>query len=463
MIITISGANFSLSNIGTLSTWTVSKSIGAGAEHSIPSYVNKNSAFNYTITLKDGYTFGTYSVTMGGQKITPTVTETSITINIASVTGAIRIEVKTINSSTGEPEQPGTGGGSVSGTTWYIKSLKELNDSGNDFSKKTRLACNKEYAWAFQDKLNSKLVGKTINTIELYVCEAGNGKFVIGIYDPETFTITESRTINVDASHVGTTQTYTFNDLTIPSGKYFVWNCSYTGGEAISYYILKANLDPLAVETSGWYYAKTSKLEAFGNHELVFTANIGYTGSGSPNPDTPDTPNPELPENATWYIQSLKQLEDSGNNYKTTGVNLTPNSQYAWAFQEELNNDIAGKTINAARLYIDKQGTTKKFTLGVYDPDTHRVTDVREIAIDDAHVGTVQLYTFNDLTIPSGKYFVWNCSYASGESSGRYVLEDKLDKTKVKTSGWYQAKSTSMDKFSNYRLVFVADFGYVPR
>lgn len=122
MIITISGANFSLSNIGTLSTWTVSKSIGAGAEHNIPSYVDKNSAFNYEITLKDGYTFGTYSVTMGGQKITPTVTETSMTINIPSVTGAVRIEVKTINSSTGEedkpvtppvtPEQPGTGGGS---------------------------------------------------------------------------------------------------------------------------------------------------------------------------------------------------------------------------------------------------------------------------------------------------------------------------------------------------------------
>lgn len=125
MIITISGANFSASNIGTLSTWTVSKSIGAGAEHSIPSYVDKNSAFNYTITLKDGYTFGTYSVTMGGQTITPTVTETSMKIYIASVTGAIRIEVKTINSSTGEedkpvtPEQPGTGGGS--GTTTSIR------------------------------------------------------------------------------------------------------------------------------------------------------------------------------------------------------------------------------------------------------------------------------------------------------------------------------------------------------
>lgn len=137
MIITISGANFSASNIGTLSTWTVSKSIGAGAEHSIPSYVDKNSAFNYTITLKDGYTFGTYNVTMGGQTITPTVTETSMTINIASVTGAIRIEVKTINSSTGEedkpvtpkPDQPGTGGGSVESGTQLISAFR--NNSAN--------------------------------------------------------------------------------------------------------------------------------------------------------------------------------------------------------------------------------------------------------------------------------------------------------------------------------------------
>ena len=147
MIITISGANFSASNIGTLSTWTVSKSIGAGAEHSIPSYVDKNSAFNYTITLKDGYTFGTYSVTMGGQTITPTVTETSMTINIPSVTGAVRIEVKTINSSTGEedkpvtPEQPGTGGGSGETIAEYILNKNIYSDGQlSDSSGKGRVA-----------------------------------------------------------------------------------------------------------------------------------------------------------------------------------------------------------------------------------------------------------------------------------------------------------------------------------
>lgn len=154
MIITISGADFSLSNIGTLSTWTVSKSIGAGAEHNIPSYVDKNSAFNYEITLKDGYTFGTYSVTMGGQIITPTVTETSMTINIPSVTGAIRIEVKTINSSTGEPEEPEepSTGGDISGWTEiplntaassWINATVSATGVGTEGSSDKRLTYNK--------------------------------------------------------------------------------------------------------------------------------------------------------------------------------------------------------------------------------------------------------------------------------------------------------------------------------
>lgn len=117
MIITISGANFSASNIGTLDSWMVSTyGIGKGATHSIPSTVKKGDPFNYTITIKDGYEFGTYSITMGGQTITPTVTATTITINIASVTGAIVITVPTINISTGEEEGGNTGGDNEGGT-----------------------------------------------------------------------------------------------------------------------------------------------------------------------------------------------------------------------------------------------------------------------------------------------------------------------------------------------------------
>lgn len=106
MIITIKGADFSLANIGTLSTYIISKNVGSGAAFDIPNFVEKNSSVNWVITLDEGYTFGTYSVTMGGEVITPTVVDNVMTIAIAEVTGNVRIVVTTINENTGEEDIP---------------------------------------------------------------------------------------------------------------------------------------------------------------------------------------------------------------------------------------------------------------------------------------------------------------------------------------------------------------------
>jgi hypothetical protein len=106
MIITIKGADFSLANIGTLSTYIISKSIGSGATFDIPNFVDKNSSVNWVITLDEGYTFGTYSVSMGGNVITPTVVDNVMTISIAEVTGNVRIVVATVNENTGEEDDP---------------------------------------------------------------------------------------------------------------------------------------------------------------------------------------------------------------------------------------------------------------------------------------------------------------------------------------------------------------------
>ena len=105
MIITIKGADFSSANIGTLSTYIISKSIGSGAAFDIPNFVDKNSSVNWTITLDEEYTFGTYSVTMGGVEVTPTVVDNVMTISIAEVTGNVRIVVATVNEN-GEPSIP---------------------------------------------------------------------------------------------------------------------------------------------------------------------------------------------------------------------------------------------------------------------------------------------------------------------------------------------------------------------
>ena len=164
-------------------------------------------------------------------------------------------------------------------TTWYINSLKQLQDSGNDIAaNRVELLPSTAYHWAF-NQFNSKLAGKTINTIELMPCKSGT--FTVGVFDTSSNTVTDTRSITINAADINTVKTYTFNNLTIPSGKYFVWSCSgknVAGGEAAGYYVLKDKLDPLAVETSNWYQAKSTGLAAFGTYELVFVSNIGYTG-----------------------------------------------------------------------------------------------------------------------------------------------------------------------------------------
>ena len=55
MIITLIGANFKDSNIGTLSTWTISKVLGDGATYSGVSFVDKNAAFSATVTIASDY------------------------------------------------------------------------------------------------------------------------------------------------------------------------------------------------------------------------------------------------------------------------------------------------------------------------------------------------------------------------------------------------------------------------
>ena len=183
------------------------------------------------------------------------------------------------NSSAGSGGGGSSGGETPAGTTWYIQSLQQLQDSGNDIAaNKVKLQSGgSSYSWAF-NQLNAKLEGKTINTIELMPCAAGS--FSVGVFNPSTNTVSNKKTFTVAETDIDTIKTYYFEDLTIPTGQYFVWNCSgVSSGEAVGYYILKAKLDPLAVETSNWYQAKSTGLVAFGTHELVFVANIGYTAS----------------------------------------------------------------------------------------------------------------------------------------------------------------------------------------
>lgn len=101
MIIVLKNANFSASNIGTLSTWRITRSIGAGASYDGPISVDKGAACSAVITLAEGYEIGAagVTVTMGGVALVEgeaySINENVITITIAEVTGNVIIVVPT--------------------------------------------------------------------------------------------------------------------------------------------------------------------------------------------------------------------------------------------------------------------------------------------------------------------------------------------------------------------------------
>ena len=109
MIITLKGADFSASNIGTLSSWRITRSLGAGATYEGVTSVDKGASFSATVTIAEGYELGAAGVTvmMGGAVISAaTINGNVITIAIAEVTGNVVIKVPTVNISTGEEEEP---------------------------------------------------------------------------------------------------------------------------------------------------------------------------------------------------------------------------------------------------------------------------------------------------------------------------------------------------------------------
>lgn len=159
MIITILGADFSASNIGTLSSYLVRYT---GNVTGNVTTVEKNdagtsakNALSATITMKSGFTYESLSVTVGGSTITGyTATDNgngtvSLTVPANLITGTVVISVVTtgtsVNPPSGEPEEPGTGGGGsgdidISGVQIEVKLLANSyisKDSGEIVTNET--------------------------------------------------------------------------------------------------------------------------------------------------------------------------------------------------------------------------------------------------------------------------------------------------------------------------------------
>lgn len=96
MIITLTKANFSSKNIGTLNSFVVLTNLSMGLNYDGPTSVMNGEAFTATITVADFYKLenASLALTMGGELIADAfiIDGKTITINIANVTGIITIK-----------------------------------------------------------------------------------------------------------------------------------------------------------------------------------------------------------------------------------------------------------------------------------------------------------------------------------------------------------------------------------
>lgn len=198
MIIVLKNADFSQSNIGTLSSWRISRSLGAGATYEGVTSVDKDAAFTATVTLAENYEVGTagVTITMGGAVLSGvhSISGNVITITIAKVTGNVLIKVPTVNTATGEeeepevpdtPDQPGTGGGTTAGFTSFA------SEAWSKFSHNNRVGCYPTLQVGDVVNFNDSALWETYK----YAIGLGSGKgagttWIDGGYQTGAYTIT---------------------------------------------------------------------------------------------------------------------------------------------------------------------------------------------------------------------------------------------------------------------------------
>lgn len=104
MIITLNNADFSTSNIGTLSVWRVITTLGKGAVYSGATSVEKNGTLTATVTLNNNYSIALAGITVTMDNVilenVYTISDNIITFTISNVTNNIFIKVPTIKIST---------------------------------------------------------------------------------------------------------------------------------------------------------------------------------------------------------------------------------------------------------------------------------------------------------------------------------------------------------------------------
>jgi hypothetical protein len=263
MIIVLKKADFSQSNIGTLSSWRISRSLGAGAIYEGPTSVDKGAALSATVTLAEGYEIGTagVTITMGGIVLSGahSISGNVITITIASVTGNVLIKVPTVNTTGGEeePEVPDTPDEPTPVVGWFSNQIEQP-------SLTTPIDLTSA-PYGYTDELCTSYYNKPVNKIRLKVAAPGTVSF--GVCSADRKSIISTYTINV----VTGTEEYDIPEtFTLAEGQGIWWQDKNDTGK--SYCTIQAN------DKLGTFYSNigTSQLVQPHNKNYSLGFDLGY-------------------------------------------------------------------------------------------------------------------------------------------------------------------------------------------
>lgn len=194
MIITLKNADFSQSNIGTLSTWRITRSLGAGAIYEGPTSVDKDAPLMATVIIANGYEIGAagITITMGGIVLDKVVQGAirdddglHYPIAIPNVTGNVVIKIPTVNINTGEEDEPDT----------PVTPDEPVDpDNGEDMDVYNLLNFNEQVPYLKTPSMTSA-IPEVLSASTLKISNSGTGKNLIVDVPKPNLTIGDTYTI----------------------------------------------------------------------------------------------------------------------------------------------------------------------------------------------------------------------------------------------------------------------------
>lgn len=341
MIFKLTNSNFSESNIGTLNSWRIIKSLqGVSTSSNIVS-VAKDGSYSAVFTVLDGYTFNTASVTMGGTNLTSNLVwdanKKTANLSISKVTNNVYISISA-NRDSEEGEEVVRQRTIVykyltlSGQTIQASTYEKVNDG----TFKTFDINNAPEIEGYE-KVEVTPASATVtgNITVIYTYKSTQEEELIPVtgvtLDRATYTLEIEDSIQLYHTVLPSNASDTRVRWSTSNGC-----CTVVNGLVTA---VRAGSCTITVTTVNGSFTDT----------CAITVNAA-SGGGEEKPDIPvdPTPDPDVPVDpnaATWYIEPTA----------TSMFNSASKTQYA-SFAYPINNALIGVPINAIRLAVAQAG-----------------------------------------------------------------------------------------------------------